>query len=115
MGTGKKGVRPHLPERPGGCFAQMGPDPFFASGLGMGNMAQAPLFIGLDVGGTSMKGGVVDDQGRPLGSVNLPTEAYKGQEHGLKRMVETIRAAAAVAGLQMQDIAAVGVATPGTM
>jgi CubicO group peptidase (beta-lactamase class C family) len=25
----KKGVRPHLPERPEGCFAQMGSDPFF--------------------------------------------------------------------------------------
>src|SRR5262245_6019311 len=25
----EKGVRPHLPERPFGCFAQMGPDPFF--------------------------------------------------------------------------------------
>jgi len=27
---GQKGVRPHLPERPEGCFAQMGPDPFLA-------------------------------------------------------------------------------------
>ena len=26
----EKGVRPHLPERPFGCFAQMGPDPFLA-------------------------------------------------------------------------------------
>ena len=25
----KKGDSPHLPERPGGCFAQMGPVPFF--------------------------------------------------------------------------------------
>ena len=27
---GKKGDGPHLPERPEGCFAQMGPVPFFA-------------------------------------------------------------------------------------
>ena len=25
----EKGVRHHLPERPGGCFAQMVPEPFF--------------------------------------------------------------------------------------
>jgi hypothetical protein len=25
----EKGVRPHLPERPSGSFAQMRPDPFF--------------------------------------------------------------------------------------
>ena len=28
-GALKKGVRHHLPQRPGGCFAQMVPDPFF--------------------------------------------------------------------------------------
>ena len=49
-------------------------------------MPQPPLFVGLDVGGTSMKGGVVDDTGHALASVSLPTEAYKGQEHGLQRM-----------------------------
>ena len=29
-GEREKGVRPHLPKRPGGCCAQMGSDPFFA-------------------------------------------------------------------------------------
>jgi glucokinase len=78
-------------------------------------MGSSPLFVGLDVGGTSMKGGVVDDEGRPLASVSLPTEAYKGQDHGLKRMVETIRAAVAAAHLTMDKISAIGVATPGSM
>lgn len=73
------------------------------------------LFVGLDVGGTTMKGGVVDDEGRPLASVNLPTEAYRGQEFGLERMSETIRQAVAAANLNMDDIAAIGVATPGTL
>jgi glucokinase len=76
-----------------------------------------PYFAGLDVGGSTMKAGVVDDAGRPVGrgSVTLPTEAHRGQEFGLERMCETIRQAAAAAGLQMKDIAAIGVATPGTM
>ncbi len=78
-------------------------------------MNTPPYFVGLDVGGTSMKGGVVDDTGRPLSSMSLPTEAYKGQQHGLERMCETIRAAVAEAGLRLDQIAAVGVATPGTM
>jgi glucokinase len=78
-------------------------------------MNPSPLFVGLDVGGTSMKGGVVDDTGKPLASVSLPTEAYKGQEHGLARMAETIRAAVAEAHLRVEQIAAIGVATPGTM
>jgi glucokinase len=79
-------------------------------------MSASPYFVGLDVGGTSMKAGVVDDAGQPLGlPVNLPTEAYKGQAHGLARMCETIRAAVSAAGVALTDVAAVGVATPGTM
>jgi glucokinase len=73
------------------------------------------FYVGLDVGGTSMKGGVVDDTGQPLSSVSLPTEAHRGQDFGLERMCETIRAAVKAAGLDMSDLAAIGVATPGTM
>jgi glucokinase len=73
------------------------------------------LYVGLDVGGSSMKAGVVDDNGRPLSSVSLPTEAYRGQEFGLERMCESIRQAIASAGVGQDQIAAIGVATPGTM
>src|SRR5271170_345468 len=75
----------------------------------------APLYVGLDVGGTAMKAGVVDDAGQQLACVSLPTEAHRGQEFGLERMCETIRQAVVAAGLQMSAISAIGVATPGTM
>jgi glucokinase len=78
-------------------------------------MKSSPLFVGVDVGGTSIKGGVTDDAGRILSSVNLPTEAHKGQDHGLEQMAETVRQAVAAAGLAVDRIAAIGVATPGTM
>jgi glucokinase len=77
---------------------------------------QKPLYyVGVDVGGTSIKGGVVDDDGRPLSSVSLETEATRGQEHGLKRMADTVREAVAAAKMELDQIAAIGVATPGTM
>jgi glucokinase len=79
-------------------------------------MTAPPLFVGLDVGGTTMKAGVVDDAGRRLTDpVALLTEPAKGQEHGLAVMAETIRQAVRAAGLSMERMAAVGVATPGTM
>lgn len=78
-------------------------------------MTKHRYYVGLDVGGTTMKGGVVDDEGKPLGAVNLPTEAHRGQALGLERMVETIRAAVNSAGLTMERISAIGVATPGLM
>jgi glucokinase len=62
-----------------------------------------------------MKGGAVDDTGRSLSSVNLATEAFRGQEHGLERICETVRQAAAAASLRLNEVAAIGVATPGTM
>lgn len=82
----------------------------------MENIMASPLFyVGLDVGGTNMKAGVVDDTGRKLCADSLATEAEKGQEHGLNRMAEAIRMVIGKAGLGLDDIAAIGVATPGLM
>jgi glucokinase len=78
-------------------------------------MSATAYYVGLDVGGTSMKASVVDGPGNAARSVSLPTEAFKGQEHGLARMAEVIRRAIAAAGRQPRDIAGIGVATPGTM
>ncbi len=78
-------------------------------------MPTPPFYVGLDVGGSSMKAGVVDDHGQAFPSVSLPTEAQRGQEFGLERMCETIRAAVDAAGLSLAQITAIGVATPGTM
>jgi len=78
-------------------------------------MSQPVYFVGLDVGGTTMKGGVVDDNGKSLSAVTLPTEAAKGQDHGLRQMAKTIQQAVKEARCEMARIAAIGVATPGTM
>jgi glucokinase len=34
-----------------------------------------PFYLGIDLGGTNIKSGVVDDTGRPLSSATLETEA----------------------------------------
>src|SRR5579863_6924941 len=78
-------------------------------------MSPETYYVGLDVGGTTMKAGVMDDGGRALSAVSLPTEAHRGQDFGLERMCETIRAAVREAGLGLGQISAIGVATPGTM
>jgi glucokinase len=73
------------------------------------------LFIGVDVGGQSIKAGVVDDGGNARCAVSVPTEADRGQKHGLAQMCESVRRAVAAAKVSLDDIAAIGVATPGTM
>ncbi|MBN9122448.1 MAG: ROK family protein [Planctomycetes bacterium] len=79
-------------------------------------MAQQAKFVGLDVGGTTMKSAVVTDDGRPLSApVVMDTNPERGQDEGLETMCETIRRAVAAANLTMNDVAAIGVATPGLM
>jgi glucokinase len=69
----------------------------------------------VDVGGTTIKGGAIDHSGQTLGAASLPTEASLGQDHGLAQICEVVRRATASAGLAREQIAAIGVATPGTM
>ncbi len=79
------------------------------------DQAEKPFFAGIDLGGTNIKAGIVDDRGRALGYATMATEIEKGPEDGARRMAETARRAAESAGLPMDEIAYVGLATPGTM
>ena len=78
-------------------------------------MAGTLYYVGLDVGGTTMKAAVVDDAGVPRPAVVLPTHPERGQEAGLETMAAAVRQATAAAGLTLDDIAGIGVATPGLM
>jgi len=77
--------------------------------------AQSPFFVGLDLGGTNIKAGVVDDGGRPLSWLSVPTDADKGPEDAAARMGQAVLQAIADAGLEPSDVARVGLGSPGTM
>lgn len=48
------------------------------------------LYAGIDLGGTDIKGGLVEDSGRIIDEERIPTEAGKGPSHVLERMVKII-------------------------
>ncbi len=50
--------------------------------------AKAPFFVGIDLGGTNIKVGVVDDLGRPLSWLSIPTKVEQGPEDAARRMGE---------------------------
>jgi glucokinase len=77
--------------------------------------AQRPLFLGIDVGGTNIKLGVVDDTGRPLAHTKIPTFEEHGPREAVKRSRIAVDEMLAAAGLSLADVAAVGLAVPGTM
>jgi glucokinase len=74
-----------------------------------------PFFLGIDLGGTNIKSGVVDNNGRPLSSVSLPTHADAGPVVGLDNLVAAGELAVKESGLTWDQIAAVGLGSPGTM
>ena len=80
------------------------------------SQAQPPLFAGIDLGGTNIKVGVVDDLGRSLCRLSVPTEPEKGPEDAASRMGKAVLVkAAAQAGIEPAAIARVGLGSPGTM
>jgi glucokinase len=77
--------------------------------------AQRPFFAGIDLGGTNIKVGIVDDLGRPLSWLTVPTKVERGAEDAAERMGVAVHDAIAKAGLQATDIARVGLGSPGEM
>ncbi|MEX0741624.1 MAG: ROK family protein, partial [Phycisphaeraceae bacterium] len=69
--------------------------------------------IGLDLGGTNIKGGLLNSKAEVLAKRSIATEADQGPAHVMDRMAELSRSLAEKAGVQMTEISAVGVGTPG--
>jgi glucokinase len=77
--------------------------------------AQRPLFLGFDVGGTNIKLGVVDDQGRPVANTKIVTEEDRGPRDAVKRARVAVDEMLGSIGLKIDDLAGVGLCVPGTM
>ena len=76
--------------------------------------AARPLYLGIDVGGTGMKIGVVDDDGKTLGFSAIPTEEPRGPTDAMARVAVSASALLTSLGLSSKDIARVGLGTPGS-
>lgn len=77
--------------------------------------AKRPFFVGIDLGGTNIKVGLVDDLGRTVGFLSIPTHVDLGAEEGARRMGEAAQRLIAEAGLKPSDVPRAGLGTPGTM
>ena len=75
----------------------------------------SPYYVGVDLGGTNIKVGVVDDRGNALSWLSVPTESENGPEDATQRMAKAVGEAIRQAGLTAQEIAWVGLGSPGTM
>ncbi len=77
--------------------------------------AQPPFFVGVDLGGSSTKIGLVDDYGRLLAWCQEPTESENGPEDTIRRIGKCILKLIKQADLTPQQIARVGLGAPGIL
>jgi len=71
--------------------------------------------IGIDLGGTFIKGGVLDLSGNVIYKTSTETQAEKGPDVVLERMAALARAVAAGAGIRLDQVRCVGVGSPGPL
>ena len=74
------------------------------------------FYLGLDLGGTNVKAGVVDEHGAMVAQTSVPTgtsPADLSAQRVIARMVEAGSQAIAKSGIARRDMAAVGVLSPG--
>ncbi len=75
--------------------------------------AKHPIFAGIDVGGTSIKIGLVDTEGNTLGFKEIPTNEPDGPRAAMQSAVEAIRVLLDQVGVSIDQLAAIGLGTPG--
>ncbi len=74
-----------------------------------------PYFVGIDVGGTNIKFGLVDDLGQTLAYHSIRTEQEKGAEDACARMAGAVAHLVQEAGVERAAVVRAGLATPGPM
>jgi len=76
---------------------------------------QKEYAIGIDLGGTFIKGGVIDLEGKVIHSTSIDTEADKGPDAVLSRIAELCHTVVKGAKIGWNQVKCVGVGTPGPL
>jgi glucokinase len=77
--------------------------------------SQKPLFWGVDVGGTGIKIGLVDDLGKTVAYEKLPTREPEGPTAAMQRVAAVILGFHEELGLSESAISGIGLGAPGPM
>lgn len=73
-----------------------------------------PFFVGIDVGGTNIKIGLVDDEGRTLGFTSIETEEPRGPADAMQRAVDALNRLIQEKSVDRSKIVRIGLGTPGS-
>ena len=71
--------------------------------------------IGIDLGGTNIKGGIVDLKGKVVIKDSIPTESEHGPDHVISRLALMVNQLCSKASIELDTILTIGVGTPGPL
>ncbi len=74
-----------------------------------------PIFVGVDVGGTNIKIGIVDDHGQTIADGKFPTHPGKSSRFAFEQAKRELDQLIATTSFTWSDVCAVGLGTPGPM
>lgn len=77
--------------------------------------ARPPYFLGVDVGGTGIKIGLVDDDGNTLAYETLPTSESEGPTAAMRRVAAVLNQFTSRLEIDPAEVAAIGIGAPGPM
>lgn len=70
-------------------------------------------YVGLDLGGTNIKAGVVDGAGRVVVKESTATKSQASAGEIVGQMIEAARGVVEQAGMRMEEVAGIGIGSPG--
>lgn len=73
------------------------------------------IVCGVDLGGTKINTGLVDNNGKILKSIKVPTLAEEGPDAVIKRIEESILDVLTKAGMKVSDLSGIGIGSPGPL
>lgn len=77
-------------------------------------MAARELNIGVDIGGTNIKFGIVDEEGKILRQKRIATDPRQGSDAIIGAITRELTTLMGSAGLRSEDVAGIGLGVPGT-
>ncbi|MBI4578380.1 MAG: ROK family glucokinase [Planctomycetes bacterium] len=75
----------------------------------------AAYFVGVDLGGTNIKAGLVDEQANVKSKFSVPTEVEQGPDRVVRNITAAAERAIAEAGANHKDVVGIGIGSPGPM
>jgi glucokinase len=73
------------------------------------------LYVGVDLGGTNVRSGLVDEDGNIIGTDKRPSLPRVSAEAPVKQIVDSIKETVRLGGVTLSDIKRIGIGSPGPL